>query len=62
MNEPDLVRVHKARVAHHVAAIRKIDRQNRSAAILDRRRAVVVKLFVVVRLDVAAREKRFDML
>ncbi len=62
MDKADLVRVHKARIAHHVAAVCQIDRQNRSAAVLDRRRAVVVQLFVVVRFHIAAREKRFDML
>ena len=36
MHEPDLVRVHEAGIAHHVAAVRQIDRQNRSAAVLDR--------------------------
>ena len=62
VNETDLVRVHEARIAHHVAAVRQIDRQHRSAAVFDRRRAVIVKLFVIVRLDVAAREERFDVL
>ena len=40
----------------------KIDGQHRSAAVLDRARAVVVKLFVVVRADVAAREAVFQVL
>ena len=62
MDKPDLVGVHKAGVAHHVAAVGQIDRQNRSAAVLNRGRAVIVKLFVVVRFDVAAREERFDVL
>ena len=29
VHEPDLVRVHEARVAHHVAAVRQVDRQHR---------------------------------
>ena len=62
MNETNLVGVHKARVAHHVAAVGQIDRQHRSAAVLDCRRAVIVQLLVVVRLHVAAGEERFDML
>ena len=39
----DLVRVHEARVAHHVAAVREVDRENCAAAVLDRGRAVLVK-------------------
>ncbi len=62
VNETDLVRVHKARIAHHVAAVGQIDRQNRSAAVLDRRCAVIVELFVIVRFDIASREQRFDVL
>ena len=31
----DLVRVHEARVAHHVAAVRQVDREHRAAAVLD---------------------------
>ena len=62
VDEPDLVRVHEARVAHHVAAVRQVDRQHRAAAVLDGAAAVVVQLLVVVRADVAAREHLFEVL
>ena len=39
VDEPDLVRVHEARVAHHVAAVGQVDRQHRTAAVLDRSRS-----------------------
>ena len=39
----DLVGVHEARVAHHVAAVGQVDREHRAAAVLDRRRAVLVE-------------------
>ena len=62
MDEADLVRVHEARVAHHVAAVGQVDRQDRAAAVLDRAAAVVVELLVVVRADVAARERLLEVL
>ena len=62
VDEPDLVRVHEARVAHHVAAVGQVDRQHRAAAVLDRAAAVVVELLVVVGADVAAREHFFEVL
>ena len=60
MNIADLVGVHEARVAHHVAAVRQIDRQNGAAAVFDGAAAVVVKIFIVVGRDVAAGEDLFD--
>ena len=62
VDEADLVRVHEARVAHHVAAVRQVDRQDRAAAVLDRAAAVVVELLVVVGSDVAAREGLLEVL
>ena len=62
VDEPDLVRVHEARVAHHVAAVRQVDGQHRAAAVLDRAAAVVVQLLVVVRADVAAGEHLLEVL
>ena len=59
---PDLVRVHEAGVAHHVAAVGQVDRQHRAAAVLDRAAAVVVELLVVVGADVAAREHLLEVL
>ena len=61
MHEPDLVGIHEARIAHHVAAVRQIDGQDRSAAVLNGAGAVVVELLVVVGADVAAREALFQV-
>ena len=62
MDEADLVRVHEARVAHHVAAVRQVDCEDRSAAVLDGAAAMVVQLRVVVRANVAAREHLLEVL
>ena len=62
VHEADLVGVHEAGIAHHVAAVGEIDGQHRAAAVLHGRRAVVVQLLVVVGLDVAAGENVFEML
>ena len=43
VNVPDLVRVHEAGVAHHVASVGQIDGQHRAAAVLDGRGSVVVE-------------------
>ena len=53
----DLVGVHEARIAHHVAAVRQVDGEDRAAAVLDGRGAVVVQA-IGDRLEVAAREQR----
>ncbi len=39
----DLVRVHEAWVAHHVAAVREVDREHRAAPVLDRGSPVLVQ-------------------
>ena len=62
MNEPNLVGVHKARVAHHVAPVGKIDGEHRSAAVLDRTCAVLMKPFVVVGANVTAGKDFFEVL
>ena len=62
MDEPDLVGVHEAGVAHHIAAVREIDREDRSAPVRHRARTVVVEIFVVVGADVAARENLFEVI
>ena len=62
VDEADLVRVHEARVAHHVAAVGQIDRQDRAATVLDGAAAVVVELLVVVGADVAARKDVLEVL
>ena len=61
VHEPDLIGVHEARVAHHVAAVRQIDRQHRAAPVCHRARTVVMQFLVVVRADVAAGENLFEM-
>ena len=58
----DLVGVHEAGIAHHVAAVGQVDSQHRAAAMAHRAGAVVVQGFVVVRGNVAARELLFDPL
>ena len=62
MDEADLVRIHEARVAHHVAAVGQVDREDRAAAVLDGGAAVVVELLVGVRPDVAAGEHVLEVL
>ncbi len=62
MHEANLVGVHEAGIAHHVAAVGQVDRQHRAAAVRHGRGAVVVQLLVVVRADVAAREDLFQVL
>ena len=60
MHIADLVGVHEARIAHHVAAIRQVDGKHRSAAVAHCRRAVLVQIFVVVRGNVSARKLLFN--
>src|SRR3984893_9341459 len=50
----DLVGVHEAGIAHHVAAIGEIHGKNRAAAITHCAGAVLVEVFVIVRGNVAA--------
>src|SRR5205823_325530 len=44
------------------AAIRQVDGEDRAAAVLDRAAAMIVELLVVVRADVAPRERFFQVL
>src|SRR2546422_851175 len=62
MHEADLIGVHEAGVAHHVAAVGQVNGQHRAAAVFHRRRSVVMQLLVVVGANVAAREYVFQML
>jgi len=62
VDEADLVGVHEAGVAHHVAAVGQVDGQNRATAMGDGRGAVVVELLIVVGADVAAGEDIFEVL
>ena len=61
MDEADLVGVHEAGVAHHVAAVGEVDGEDRAAAVRDGGGAVVVELLVVVGADVAAGEDLFEV-
>src|SRR5262245_43470053 len=60
MNVTDLVRVHEAGIAHHVAAVRQVYRQNCAATVLNRAASVIVKPFVSVGWNIAAGEVLFD--
>src|SRR6516225_146248 len=62
VDEADLVSVHEAGVAHHVAAVGEVDGEHRSAAMQHSAAAVVVKLLVVVGANVAAGEDFFQVL
>ena len=62
MNVTDLIRIHKARIAHHVAAVRQIDREHGSAAEFDIARAVMMDVLVLCSLKIAAVKERFDAL
>ncbi len=62
VDEADLVGVHEAGVAHHVAAVGEVDGEDRAAAVGDGGGAVVVQLLVVVGADVAAGEDLFEVL
>ena len=60
MNVAHLIGIHEAGIAHHVAAVRQVDRQNGAAAVLDGAAAVIVETFVVVGRNVAAGEVLLD--
>ena len=64
VDEADLVGVHEAGIAHHVAAVGEVDGEHRAAAVSDGGRAVVVQLLVAfaVGADVAAGEALFKVL
>ena len=56
MDIADLIGVHETRIAHHIAAIREIDREHRAAAMLDGRYAVIVE-FWCDRLEIPSRKQ-----
>ena len=64
VDEADLVGVHEAGIAHHVAAVGEIDGEHRAAAVGHGRGAVVVQLLVALAVgaDVAAGEALFEVL
>jgi hypothetical protein len=62
VDEADLVGVHEARIAHHVAAVGQVHGEDRAAAVLDGAAAVVVELVVVVGADIAAGKHFLEVL
>ena len=64
VDEANLVGVHEAGIAHHVAAVGEVDGEHRAAAVGHGRCAVVVQLLVALAVgaDVAAGEALFKML
>ncbi len=62
VNVADLVRVHEAGIAHHVAAIGQVHRKHGAAAVANGARTVLVQTFVVVRRNIAAGEILLDPL
>ncbi len=62
VDEANLVGIHEAGIAHHVAAVGQVDGEDRAAAMGDGGGAVVVQARIVVGANVAAREDLFEML
>src|SRR5580704_2041132 len=60
VNIADLVGVHEARVAHHVATIGEVNGENRAAAVANGAGTVAVHVFVVVCRNVTAGEIIFN--
>jgi hypothetical protein len=56
----NLVRIHEARIAHHVAAIGQINRQHGATAKFNIRRSMLVNVGIFGGAKVAAEEERFD--
>ena len=61
MHKANLIGIHEAWIAHHVAAVGEVDGQHRAAAMLDGRGPVIVQLVVVMRADVTPGEDFFEM-
>ncbi len=64
MDEANLVGVHEAGIAHHVAAVGEVDGEHRAAAVGNGRGAVVVQLLIALAVGahVAAGEALFKVL
>src|SRR5208283_508598 len=58
----NLVGIHEAGIAHHVATVGEVHGEHGAAAIAHVRRAMTVQALVVVRRNIAARELRFNPL
>jgi hypothetical protein len=52
----NLICIHEAWVAHHVAAVRQVNRQHCAAAKLDVRGPMVMDRFVLGRTEIAPKE------
>src|SRR4029077_10404047 len=61
VHKSNLVRIHKTRVAHHIAAVGEVDGEDRAPSMLDGAAAVVVQLFVVMGTDVATGKRLLEM-
>src|SRR5260221_5647517 len=55
----DLIRIHEARIAHHIAAVGKIDSQNRPTTKLNVGCSVMVNVLVLSGFEIPAVKKRF---
>ncbi len=53
VNVADLIRVHKTRVAHHIAAVRQINGQNRAAPEFNVRSSVMMNVLVFGSFEIA---------
>jgi hypothetical protein len=56
VNVSNLIRIHEARIAHHVAAVCQIDGQHGAAAEFDIARAVMMNVIIFCGFEVAAEE------
>src|SRR5260370_36917080 len=61
MNKADLVGVHEAGIAHHVATVCEVYSKHRSPTILHSAGAMVMKFLVVVSVNVAPRKNLFNV-
>jgi hypothetical protein len=61
VNETNLVCIHEARIAHHVAAIGQVDREHGAPTILDGACTMIVKFLVVMRLNISTRKHIFNV-
>ena len=62
VNVTDLVCIHEAGIAHHVAAVGKVHGQNCATTKLDVRRSMMMDVLVFSSAEVASEEERFDPL
>jgi len=58
----NLIRIHETGIAHHIATVRQINRQDGSTAMANRATSVIVQVFVGMRRNIAAGEILFNPL